>query len=45
MQTDTFENILLIELRQNGIDKHTGTKCFILGLRTDEVLEESFEYS
>ena len=26
---DTLENVLLIELRRNGIDKLTGTKCFI----------------
>ena len=45
LQIDTLQNILLIELRWNGKDKHTGTKCFILGRRADEVLEASFEYS
>ena len=42
---DTLENILLIKLRQRGIDKHTGTKCFILELHTHKALEANFEDS
>ena len=42
---DTLDSILLIELRRNGIDKQTGTKCFISGRRAHEILEATFEDS
>ena len=38
-----LENIPLIELRRNELDKPGGTKFFTEGLRAHEVLEESLE--
>ena len=38
-----LENIPLIELRRNELDKPGGTKFFTEGLRAHEVLEERLE--
>ena len=42
---DNLENILLIKLRRNELDKRSGTKYFITVRRPHEVLEGSFEES